>query len=108
MRGEPVGGDVDHLARQPRRDHPPADRALNPAEDPEPQKPGGPAPGDPFHQGEPHEAREPDQADETAKLAMAPFPPVDDLELGQRHVRVHKLKLGNGLVFLEFAVPGLR
>ena len=54
---------------------------------------------------EPQEAEAPDEADHAAELAVAPFPPVDDLELVEGHAPVDELVLRNLAVLVEFGLP---
>ena len=105
MRGQPVGRHIQHRPRQPRRHHPPAHSALNAAQDAGDQQLAGPARRD-FLQGkETKEANCPDQPHETPQLTVAPFPPIDDLELVQRHALVLQLVLGNLAILVEFRLP---
>ncbi len=105
MGGQPVGGDADHAALEPGGDHPPADGALQPAQRAEAEKASGPAGGNAPPGPEPEEAKAPDEADDPAELAVAPFPPVDHLELVEGHAPVDELVLRDLAVLVEFGLP---
>ena len=106
MHREPGRGDADHLAGQPRGDHPPADQPLQPPEQPEAEQPRRPSGRDPPADEEPQKAERPDRADDAAELAVAPFPPVNHAELVQRHRRVDVAGLRARAVLRELRLPG--
>ena len=91
MGGKPIRGDIKHLARQTRGDHPPTDGPLDTPQNAGDQKARGPAGGDAFSEPEEQEPRRPDKPDKAAQLAVAPFPPVDEFELFKAHTGVLKL-----------------
>ena len=63
---------------------------------------------DPAAPQKPHERQRKHHADQPRQQPMRPFPPVDRLELGQRHAEVALGVLRNGLIFFEFGLPGVR
>jgi len=107
MGGQPVGGDRGHALAlgDARGDHPSANRALHPAQHAGQDQPPGPASGDLARQQEAEEPQRPDQTDHPAQLAVAPFPPVDRLEIRQFHPLVLQAPLVDLLVFVEFGLP---
>ena len=78
---------------------------LQPAERANPQEGNGQPPADRAPNPEPHQRQEEHEADEPPELAVAPFPRVDELELGERHALVQEFVLGNLPVLLELRQP---
>ncbi|PRD40137.1 UNVERIFIED_CONTAM: thiE [Trichonephila clavipes] len=105
MRCQPVRGHIDHFALQTGRHHPPADRALQPAQRTKAQQAAGPACRDLARSQKAHEAQRPDKADHPAKLPVPPFPPEDRLERRKVHAAVLKLVFRALLIFGEFLGP---
>ncbi|MPL73780.1 hypothetical protein SDC9_19586 [bioreactor metagenome] len=105
VHGKTIGGDRGHAVAQARGHHPPADRALQPAEHTQTEQPQPPALRDPPRQRKAREARRPDQTDHPAKRAMRPFPPVDRLEPGQIHRRIRQRELRRRLILAELGLP---
>ena len=104
MRGQPILRDFGAL-RQARGDHPPADRALQPAEtedDPQPLFQFGRERAAPQKEKERHQIS---KADEAAEQPMAPLPPENRLELGQAHAGIEFTILRDGFVSLEGGRP---
>ena len=104
MRRQPILGHLGPLC-EARRDHPPADRALQRAE-------GEDHPQPPFQlsaqRAAPQEVQERqqiDRADHAPEQAVAPFPPEDGLELRKAHAGVEFAVLRDGLVALERLRP---
>src|SRR5690606_10097418 len=107
MGSEPVARHPHHLALEARRDHPPADRPLQPAEDAEEQKSPRPPRRHLPRDQEPGETDRPDETDHPPELAMPPFPPVDDLEFGEAHALIDALVLRYLAIEGEFPLPVL-
>ena len=80
---------------------------LEAAKGADPQESKGEPTVDCAPEPEPHQRQEEHEPDEAAELPMAPFPSVDELELGERHALVQQLVLGNLLIFLELRQPCL-
>ncbi len=88
-----------------RGDHPPADRALQPAQDAGQQQAPGPAGRDLARHEKDQESGCPDEPNGAAQLPVAPFPPIDFLEVVQFHPLVHDPPLIDLAVFVEFRLP---
>src|SRR6516225_2047619 len=104
MQRQAILADADTVA-QPGFDHVPADDALQTAERQNAEKFGA---GSGFETSGPpkdDKRQRKCQADEPAEKPMAPFPPVDDLEVIKQHALVKNAVLGNLLVFLKRREP---
>ena len=99
------GRDRDHAGLEPRRDHDPADKALQRKEQAHAEDDGAEPQAHHPPQRDKQEAAEHQHADEAAELPVAPFPPIDELEFRKAHALVEELILRNLPVFLEFAEP---
>ena len=105
MRRQPVGGHIQHSVPQPAGHHPPANRALQTAQSTQQQQSRCPSSRNAFRCPEKQEPSAPNQPDHAAQLPMPPFPPVDELELGQAHAFILKLVFWDLPVLVEFALP---
>ena len=87
------------------RNHPPADGALQAAESEQRQQSRLEVRLQ--HAGEPekNERQREHGADQPPEQAVGPFPPVDELEAGKRHVGIHLAEFRNLAVFGEFLLP---
>ena len=105
MQGELDRRHRHHALLQAGMDHDPADRALKPAKSAD----GGELPEQRAAHcslpGEPEQRQEPGDADEAPELAVAPLPPVDELEFGEAHAPIEELVLWDLTVFLELGQP---
>src|SRR5690349_2537558 len=106
MESEPVLRDADP-ADQARGHHPPADGPLRRAERKNPPQPQLQATRNPATPEKPDEGKQESRPDQSPEQTMRPFPPVDGLELGQRHPAVELLVLCRRLIFFEFRLPGI-
>src|SRR5262249_56324953 len=88
-------------AGEPGIDHPPADRALQPAEREDAPEARPPFALDPAAPQEPQERQQEHDADQPAEQTVRPLPPIDGLELPEPHAAVDLLELPNGLLLLE-------
>ena len=66
-----------------------------------------PPPSDPSAQQEPQQGQGEDDSDQPSPQPVEIFPIEDRLEGGQIHAGMNVAVLRNGLVFLEFLLPGL-
>ena len=105
MHRQPVRCDRHQRARQPARHHPPANRPLQATQSPDPQQPPGPARWNATREQKPGKTCKPHQTDDPAQLPVPPFPPIKQLEIGQRHALGHQLILRDRLIPGEFGVP---
>ena len=104
MGGEPVLADAGAHAEAARH-HPPADQALQPAEQEERHDARLHAGFDAARHPEEDQRQQHHHADQPAEQPVAPLPPEDALELGERHALVELLVLRDLLVLGEFLLP---
>ena len=104
MRREPVLADL-RAVHEAALHHPPAKRALQAAQHEQNGELRHQCALDLLREGKPEERNEEGKADETAEQPVPPFPPIDLLELRQRHPLVERGVLGDLLVEVEFALP---
>ena len=104
MYGQPVLADGDPLD-QARRHHPPADRALQPAEKEQADEARRHRPFDAAERKQHEERYGEDDADAARQGAVDPFPPENALELVEGHTLVQLLVLRDQPVFCELLLP---
>lgn len=104
MNCEPVLAHIGALG-EPRTHHPPADRALQSAEGEETGKLPAESAIDDAARPEHGKGNDESNADQPAEHPVPPLPPIDELEPGERHVRIDREELGNLAVLVEFDQP---
>ena len=108
MKRQPVLRDAGAGAvGQPRRHHPPADRAERRAGAEQGPQPRAQPRLDPAAPQEKHERQQERRADQPRQQPMRPLPPIDGLELAKLHAAVQFAVLRNVLVLLELGLPRL-
>ena len=108
VRGQPVLADIGAVY-QAGCHHPPADGALQAAEQQQPDKLRFQGALQPAARPEQQQRQREHGADPARQDTMRPFPPEDRLEVAERHVVVELLVFGNLLVLREFLLPfGIR
>ncbi len=101
---QPILRDLDAIG-EARRDHPPADDALQRTESENEPKPRAQIPRHPPAPEEPQEGQQISGADHAPKQPMRPFPPINRLELGKAHAAVEFAILRNCPIFFERRLP---
>jgi hypothetical protein len=104
MRRQPVLADRDPVD-QAAHHHVPAEHPLRRPERQQRQQPGRQHPVDPAGGPEAQERDHEGQPDHPPEQPVAPFPPVDHLELGEAHAGVDEAVLRDLPVFLELRQP---
>src|SRR5438128_10318041 len=100
MRCQPILRYLGPL-REPRRDHPPADRALQYAKGEDQPQPPLQLSAKRATPQEVQERQKINRADHASEQAVAPFPPENGLELRKAHAGVEFPVLRDALVALE-------
>src|SRR5436309_21193 len=90
---------------RPRARRPPGDCTLQRAQAEDPPQPPPETRVDESAPLEEEQRQEEGYADQAAKQTMAPFPPIDALELGKRHARIGQLIFRRGPIFGELGIP---
>ncbi len=93
------------MMREARRDHPPADRALQCSKGEDQPQPPLQLSAQRAAPQEVQERQKIDRADHAPEQAVAPFPPEDGLELRKAHAGVEFAVLRDGLVAFERLHP---
>ena len=104
MERQPVLAHINPL-RQAGRDHIPADEALQAAQKQKTHAPKLHASVKPALHPENEEGNGESKTDQTAKKAVPPLPPIDELEFFKAHAAIDELVFGDLPVFFEFDLP---